>query len=244
MTQHSPNPIELLTELIRLDTCNPPGNERPACESIAFLLDGAGYEVELDSLAGNRASVAARRKGAGGKGALVFCGHLDTVPVNRGDWTRDPHGAHIEDGKLYGRGAVDMKGGVAAMVSACLALTEAPPLSGDILFLGTAGEEVDCAGACRFAERDLGPVSALVIAEPTRLEPGIAHKGALWLELSTQGKAAHGSMPSEGYNAIAAMNRLLNRILARKTPTQAHPLLGSQTLSLGAVHGEIGRAHV
>lgn len=232
-----PDTIQLLRELIRTDTCNPPGNERPANERLGHLLESAGYQVTLDLFDGNRASLIARLKGKGEKGALAFCGHIDTVPVNRSDWTRDPHGADIENGYLYGRGAVDMKGGVAAMVSACIALASAPELSGDVLFLGTAGEEVDCAGACRLAEQDLGPIGALVVGEPTRLQPAIAHKGALWLEFTTTGKAAHGSMPSEGYNAIVAMNRLLSRILERPIPPLVDPLLGSQTQSIGAIHG-------
>jgi succinyl-diaminopimelate desuccinylase len=227
----------ILGELVRFDTCNPPGNERAAAEHLGGLLEAAGFEVRVDPIESDRANLVARLRGAGARDALAFCGHLDTVPVDRAAWTRDPHGGEVENGKMYGRGTVDMKGGVAAMVAGCLALASGPRLAGDVLFLGTVGEEVDCAGARRLLEYGLGPLGALVVAEPTRLRPAIAHKGALWLEFATAGKAAHGSMPSEGYNAVAAMHRLCGRILERRIPNPVDPLLGSQTQSIGAIHG-------
>ena len=229
--------VELLRELIRFDTCNPPGNERRAAEHLACLLQRAGFEASVDAIAEDRANLVARLKSAGSRGAIAFCGHLDTVPVDRSAWSRDPHGGAVANGNIYGRGTVDMKGGVAAMAAACLELASGPPLAGDVLFLGTAGEEVDCIGARRLLECGLGNISALVVAEPTRLRPAIAHKGALWLEFTTAGKAAHASMPSQGYNAVVAMHRLCDRILNRQIPKTVDPLLGSQTQSIGAMHG-------
>lgn len=233
-------PTDLLQKLVQIDTSNPPGHEEPAAELLAELMRAAGLRVTLMRFAPGRANVVGRWHGTGDRPALLFNGHLDTVPANKTDWQYDPCGAVVEDGILHGRGAVDMKGGVAAMVTACVALARANlRLAGDVIFAGTAGEEVDCAGSRHLLTEDLGPISGLVIGEPTRLEVVPAHKGALWLEITVTGKAAHGSMPEQGYNAVWAMYRLIERLLAYQPAYRAHRLLSPPTVNLGTIQGGI-----
>ena len=194
--------------------------------------------MELDRFAAGRANVVARWRGSGGEPALLFNGHLDTVPVEREQWRHDPHAAVVEGDVLHGRGTVDMKGGVAALAMACATLARAGVrLQRDLIFAGTAGEEVDCCGSQRLAAGDLGPVGALVVGEPTRLQVVTAHKGALWLEIATSGRAAHGSMPEQGRNAIAGMCRIIDRLQAYRPAHRPHPLLGPPTVNLGTIRG-------
>jgi succinyl-diaminopimelate desuccinylase len=228
----------LLQNLVRIDSCNPPGHEEPAAEFLAGVMEREGLDVTRMHIAPGRMNVLGRWRGTGAAPALLLNGHLDTVLVDKKQWQHDPHGGVIEDGILYGRGAVDMKGGVAAMVMACVALARAGVrLAGDVLFAGTAGEEVDCIGAQHLLTHDLGPVAGLVVGEPTQLRVAPAHKGALWLEIAASGKAAHGSMPEQGYNAIQAMHRIIEQLLRHEPVYTPHPLLDRPTINLGTIQG-------
>jgi succinyl-diaminopimelate desuccinylase len=231
---------ELLQRLVQIDTCNPPGGEEPAAELLAGFMEAEGMETELMRLVPGRANVVGRWPGTGARAALLFCGHLDTVPADKAQWRYDPHAAIIDGDRLYGRGSSDMKSGVVAMAMACVAFARAGVrLAGDLLFAGTLGEEVDCFGSRDLLEQDLGPISGLVIAEPTRMEVVVAHKGALWLEITTHGKAAHGALPDQGYNAITAMNRLLDRLVSYQPIFRPHALLSSPTLNVGTIQGGV-----
>ncbi|MEO6086815.1 MAG: M20 family metallopeptidase [Umezawaea sp.] len=177
---------------------------------------------------------------ASNEAPLLYCGHFDTVPLGSAAWTRPPHAAEVdEDGVLWGRGAVDMKGGLAAMLVGMATLARAEvALPGDLHFLGTVGEEVDCAGAR--AALDSGVmegVANLVIAEPTDLDLVAAHKGALFLEFTTYGRAAHGAMPDQGVNAITQMMCLLERLGTLDADLPTHALLGGATLNVGTIQG-------
>jgi succinyl-diaminopimelate desuccinylase len=231
---------DLLQRLIRTDSSNPPAQEEPVAQILAEVLSAAGLDVTLDRFQTGRANIVARWPGTGRKPALMLSGHLDTVPAGRAEWRHPSHGAVIEDGVLYGRGAVDMKGALAAMSAALLGFARAgAPLAGDLVFAGTAGEEVDSAGARRLLTQDMGPVGELIVGEPTRLAVAPAHKGALWLEIETFGKAAHGSMPEQGRNAILAMTEVIHRLGGFRSDVAAHPLLGRPTLSIGTISGGI-----
>ncbi|MEV6627084.1 M20 family metallopeptidase [Amycolatopsis sp. NPDC051106] len=232
--------VELTRELLRIDTVNPPGNERAAAEVALAYGKRFGLDGDLVPLGDGRANLRLVLPGAGARAPLMYCGHFDTVPLGTAAWTRPPHAAEVdEDGVLWGRGAVDMKGGVAAMLVGMATLARAEvPLPGDVHFLGAVGEEVDCAGAR--AALDAGAlegVANLVIAEPTDLELVVAHKGALFLEFTTYGRAAHGAMPEQGVNAITHMTRLLDRLGTLATELPAHPLLGGATLNVGTIEG-------
>ena len=228
----------MLRDLIRIDSSNPPGLEEPVAQLLADFLAGSGLEVTIDRFEAGRANLVARWCGNGRKSALLFSGHLDTVPASPFAWTRPPHSAAMEGGVVYGRGAVDMKGAVAAMAGACLGLARARmELAGDVIFAGSAGEEVDCAGARRLVSQGIGPVGELVVGEATRLDVAPAHKGALWIEIETAGKAAHGSMPNQGSNAILFMRDVINRLDGFRADVPAHPLLGPATVSIGTIRG-------
>ncbi|BCL33176.1 M20 family metallopeptidase [Streptomyces aurantiacus] len=232
--------VELTQALIRIDTVNPPGNERAVAQ---LLLDRAlewGLEGEIVELSEARANLQLRLPGGTEQPALMYCGHFDTVPLGGAPWTHDAHGAHLSpEGVLWGRGAVDMKGGVAAMVCGMGALARrSAQFPAEIRFLGTIGEEVDCAGArAALGSGAMDGVGRLVIAEPTNMELVVAHKGALFLELTARGRSAHAAMPEQGVNAISHMMRLLERIEQLDFRVGEHPLLGRPTVTIGTITG-------
>ncbi len=231
--------IQFCQELVRRKSVNPPGDELLIAEYVASTLGHFGLEVELVRHSPNRASVFARLKGSGGRPGLLYNGHLDTVPVGAQEWIHDPFSAKLVDGKIWGRGAVDMKGGVAVLIAAAKALAEARmPLKGDFILAATAGEEIDSQGAVAIAKRtDLKPLQAVIIAEPTNNGIYVAEKGALWLELTTYGKTAHGSAPELGHNAVMMMWSLIGEFEKLGIPCEKHPLLGGFTRSLNTITG-------
>jgi succinyl-diaminopimelate desuccinylase len=188
-----------------------------------------------------RASLLARLKGSGNAPALLYNGHLDTVPPGDEPWSHDPYGGELADGRIWGRGSADMKGGMAAMMAALQALSEANlSLSGDLILAATAGEETDSLGAVALSSRrDLGPVRAVVIPEPSSNEIFIAEKGVLWLEVTTRGKTAHGSMPELGRNAVMMMVDFISAFSRMEVPYKEHPLLGGFSRSVNTLTGGI-----
>jgi succinyl-diaminopimelate desuccinylase len=165
-------------------------------------------------------------------------GHLDTVPVSDAAWRFPPFEAAIHGGRLYGRGASDMKAGLAAMVAAAVAIRRAGvALAGDLVFAATVDEEVACRGARALVARGLGPFQGVVIGEPSDLDVYVAEKGALWLEATLRGVAAHGAYPHLGRNAINAMARAVTALEGIELPQTLHPLLGGMTLNVGTIQG-------
>lgn len=233
--------VQLTQDLVRLRTINPPGDEAPAAEFVAQRLRRAGMfaEVVPHEEAG-RASVVGGLRGSGARPTLLFSGHLDTVPAGA-NWERDILSAEVADGKLWGLGSTDMKAGVAALLMAMEAVqSTGVSLQGDLLFAGTAGEEVDSMGAKRLVEQQkLGAVGFMVIGEPTANRVFTAEKGVLWLEVKTRGQTAHGSMPHLGVNAIMHMTRLLQALEAAHIPYQVHPLLGKFTMNVATIAGGV-----
>ena len=233
--------VQLTQDLIRLRTINPPGDEARAAECIAQRLQQAGMfaEVVPHEEAG-RGSVVGGLRGSGERPALLFSGHLDTVPAGD-NWERAALSADIADGKIWGLGSTDMKAGVAALLIAMEAVRHTGvPLRGDLLFAGTAGEEVDSMGAQRLvAQQKLSDVGFMIIGEPTANRVFTAEKGVLWLEVKTTGQTAHGSMPHLGVNAIMHMTRLLHALEAEHIPYQAHPLLGNFTMNVATITGGV-----
>jgi succinyl-diaminopimelate desuccinylase len=236
---HEADVIRFCQDLVRIKSVNPPGDELLAAQYVASTLKKAGLEVELVNHSETRASVLARLRSAPKKPGLLLNGHLDTVPVGSGKWEHDPFQADMAEDRIWGRGAADMKGGLAALMAAAKALSEGTiSLQGDLIIAATAGEETDSLGAAAIAARpDLGPVQAVVIPEPSYNDLYIAEKGALWLELSTQGKTAHGSMPELGQNAIMMMVRLINELKKLTIPFKEHPLLGGFSQSVNTIAG-------
>lgn len=233
----APDPVELTRTLLRFETVNPTSPERDCAEHLALLLEAGGFAVARHEFAPRRTSLVAR-SGRGRRDALCFAGHIDTVPFGAARWSHDPLGGEIDGGKLYGRGASDMKSGVAAFVSAALEVTRAAPAT-DLVLVIVAGEETGCQGSAHLARTAgaLGRAGAMVVAEPTGNYPMVGHKGALWLKARTRGVTAHGSMPERGVNAIYKAARAVTRLEGHRFTVAPDPLLGSPTLNVGTIAG-------
>lgn len=234
--------VALCRDLVRFKSVNPPGDELEIAEYVADVLRDAGLIVEMVPHTSTRASVLARLKGSGDGPALLYTGHLDVVPVGAEEWQHDPFGGEVIEGRLWGRGSSDMKGGDAALIAAARILTAAGlPLKGDLILAFTAGEEHDMLGAAEIAARsDLAPVQAVVVAEPSHNGVYVAEKGVLWLKITTYGKTAHGSMPHLGQNAITMMAALMTELESLPVPHyEKHPLLGGFTRSINTIVGGV-----
>jgi succinyl-diaminopimelate desuccinylase len=232
---------DLTQQLIRLDSINPPGQEQAVAHALASQARDWGLEVTTQPVFEARPNVLVRLPGTGQAPTLLYCGHLDTVPPGEMSWEHEPLSGDLVDGRLWGRGASDMKGGLASMLVAMGALCQADlRLPGDVVLAAVVGEEVDCIGSRHYlAEGGMDGVAWLVIGEPTNLDLVIAHRGALWLEATTYGKTAHGSMPHLGTNAILHMTELIDRLRGWEHPWQVHPMFGPPTLSVNTIVGGV-----
>ena len=195
--------IQVLADLVHIDNRN--GNELPVAEYLKHLFDEHGVKSEILPLSSDpthRANLVAEI--GSGKPVIAFTGHMDVVDFDKSEWDTDPLTLTIKDNKMFGRGATDMKSGVAATALAMIALHEKQvPLNGTIRLLATAGEEVGMNGSEELeANGYMDDVDALVVGEPSGLRIGFANKGELNVTLTAQGKAAHSSMPDLGINAL------------------------------------------
>ncbi len=208
---------------------------------IADELRAIGCEVDWREPRPGRVSVVGRLRGTGGGRSLMLNGHIDTVDVAG---MSDPFTPRREGARLYGRGAYDMKGGVAAMIAAAHAVAgSGAPLEGDLLVAAVADEETESLGTLDVLQ-DHRP-DAAIVTEPTALAPCIAHKGFAWIEVTAPGRAAHGSRPELGIDANARLGELLVGVgaLARELAGRApHPLLGTASVHAGMVHGGTGES--
>jgi succinyl-diaminopimelate desuccinylase len=231
--------LELTRELLRFNTINPPGDERDCAHHLGRLLENAQFTVVYHEFADKRTSLIARVGEMVDPKPLCFTGHIDTVPLGTMPWVADAFTGDIDDGRLYGRGASDMKGGVAAFVVAACRLAPKLHARPGIMLVITAGEETACQGANYLAARPdaLGTAGAIVVAEPTSNVPCIGHKGALWLRGRTSGITAHGSMPECGVNAIYKAARAVTKLEQFRFETATHPVLGGPTLNVSTIRG-------
>jgi succinyl-diaminopimelate desuccinylase len=233
------NPIDLTCKLLSFNTINPPGLERECAEYLGELLEAKGFKVSYYEFAEKRRNLIAQLDGRGEKAPIIFTGHIDTVPLGEAEWRVDPFGGEIVGDKIYGRGSSDMKGGLAAMVTAALCLTDESSINAGLILVLTADEETGCKGAAYLAGLDnvLGKAGALVVAEPTSNMPFIGHKGALGLQAVATGITAHGSMPQEGVNAIYKAAEAVIKLREYNFEIPSHPFLGSPTLNVGTISG-------
>jgi succinyl-diaminopimelate desuccinylase len=233
--------IQLLRELIRTNSYNPPGREDAVARMVAERARAWGLRAELVPLSEERSNLLVSLPDEADGPTLLLCGHFDTVPPGDQPWVHDPLSADLVDGVLHGRGTVDMKGGLVAMLAAMRSLAgEGRRLRGRVRLVGLVGEEVDCFGAKRFLEGGgMRGVDWLVVGEPTNLDVVVAHRGALWLELIAHGKTAHGSMPQLGVNAIDHLIELLRGLRGLRLEHTPHALLAPPTMSLGTIHGGV-----
>jgi succinyl-diaminopimelate desuccinylase len=232
------DPVTLAQELVRFDTVNPPGNEAACAEHIGAILEEAGYHISYHLLAEGRPSLIARIGGAPDRPSLCLTGHTDVVPLGAADWSFDPFSGEIDRGKLLGRGSTDMKGGVAAIVSAAVALAGKLERTPGIEIVITADEETGTNGARMLAEqRLLGRAGAMVVAEPTSNALWLGHKGVLRFEGLARGVTAHASMPEEGQNAIYMAIRAIDELQRFDFGVPPHSALGAPTLNVGWING-------
>lgn len=230
---------ELLKALVAIDSVNPdlvPGGagEAAIAHFVAAWLERAGLDVELDEPAPGRLSVVGVARGTGGGRSLLLNAHLDTVGVAG---MERPHEPVIVDNRLYGRGAYDMKGGLAAIMVAAAAARQRQ-LRGDLIVTAVADEEYASIGTQSLVKR--WHADAGIVTEPTELQICIAHKGFLWLEVETRGVAAHGSRPDLGIDAIVKMGQVLTGLdgLSRALASgSGHPLLGTGSLHASLISG-------
>ena len=227
--------VALTRELIRFKSVNPPGNELEIALFVGRMLEKEGFKVDILKHSSSRGSLTARWGNGGGQG-LIFSGHLDVVPPE-GIWDRDPFSGDVADGKIWGRGATDMKSGVAAMIAAGRAVSRAGlSLNGPLYLSFTAGEETDNLGAAETVKQyAFGPVKAVFIPEPSLNEVYTAEKGALWLEIKTCGRAVHTSKMEEGRNALKMMLPILEALDKLEISFEEHPLLGDYRRSPNAI---------
>jgi succinyl-diaminopimelate desuccinylase len=230
---------EFLKKLIQAETTAEKG-ELTAARIIAAELSKSGIDSHIDSWDQTRANITAHIKSVNLKPALLFVCHLDVVGPGETTWSHPPFTAVESDGKIYGRGSADMKGGVAAIVTAIRQVVDAGTgLQGDIILLCAAGEETDSCGAKRFTQdcKWLDKLAGVVIPEPTDFAVVTAHRGMAWLKVVTKGKAAHSSAPELGINAINSMKTFLNELDKYRFDIPAHPLLGSCSMSVNTISG-------
>lgn len=233
--------VRLLRDLVAIDSVNPalvPGGagEAGVADRIASALTAAGVDVEVTEVAPGRPNVVAVVEGREPGRTLMLCGHMDTVG---GEGMTAPFDPVVRDGRLHGRGSQDMKSGVAAMVDAAAQIAVRGGLArGRLLVAAVADEEHASAGAeALVAARTAG---AAVVTEPTDLRMATTHKGFEWVEVTTRGRAAHGSRPEDGRDAILHMGRVLARLEAAEAAFAAgpaHPRLGRASLHASTIHG-------
>jgi acetylornithine deacetylase len=229
----------LLSDLVSINSINPdlvPGapGEAEIAHFIANWLEKPGLEVQLIESASGRPNVVGIARGTGGGKTLLLNGHMDTVGVTGMPHSHEPV---VKNGRLYGRGAYDMKSGLAACMSA-VAEAKKHRLRGDVIFTAVIDEEYASKGTMDLAKRFRA--DGAIVAEFTELQLILAHKGFVWLEIETTGRAAHGSRPDLGVDAIAQMGRVLVEIekldqKLRSNPT--HLLLGSGSLHASLIKG-------
>lgn len=234
--------LEILQQMIRIESVNPTlvgegSGESEIARYIGRCLSYAGIEVKFQEIGPGRTNVIGICKGTGGGRSVMLNGHTDTVGI--GGMDIEPLNPVYHDGRVYGRGSLDMKSGLAAMIMAVKSIVRAGVmLKGDVILAFVADEEYASKGTEALVKEY--PADAAIICEPTNLDIGIAHKGFAWTRVEVFGRAAHGSRPGEGIDAIAKAGKLLvevenlgNNILAQKS----HPLLGLPSIHASLITG-------
>lgn len=238
--------VSLLQQLVRIPSVNPdntPGTSETGEETIAVFLSGwlesIGAEVLLEEIKPGRPNLIARFAPRDGRPRMLFGPHLDTVGV--GGMTIEPFRGEIHSGKLWGRGASDTKGPMAAMLWALHEnrdILETLPVAID--FVGFMGEESGQWGSKDFATKYGEEYSFAIVGEPTSMDVVHLTKGSMWTTLRASGRAAHSSMPEKGENAILKLTRALDTIdrhLSAELATYSHPVLGRSTINIGVIRG-------
>jgi succinyl-diaminopimelate desuccinylase len=230
--------VALTRSLLGFDTVNPPGRERDCARYLGAMLQEWGFKVDYHEYADSRTSVVARIGGSDAKAPLCLTGHLDIVPLGARPWTKDPFSGETDGDKLYGRGASDMKAGVAAMLLAARNFSRQARKGAGIVVVLTAAEEGGCIGSRHLAQTQLlGKAGAMVVGEPTSNYPLVGHKGSVKFYAAFKGVGAHGSMPELGVNAIYKAAKALGNLERFDFHVPAHKVMGKPTLNVGTIEG-------
>jgi succinyl-diaminopimelate desuccinylase len=232
---------ELLQGLIQIKSVNPPGNENQIANFIKEFLLKNNVHSELVPLEEGRSSVIAKIKGKEERN-ITLCGHLDTVRVKEEDWTKPAFQGLIENGKMYGRGASDMKGGVAAILYAAVLLKRRGIVPKKTVQLAlTADEEWGYRGAKNLVEGGyFDRTDFLIITEPSNLQVSTGEKGELWIKAKFYGKSAHGSTPEVGVNTIIPGSELVVNVTEKYEKIfEVNPFWGKTSMNVGQFHGGV-----
>ena len=237
-----PSIIGLLAAVVRAESTNPPGDTRKVADVIAARLRETSVDFQILADEMRKPNVIARL--GGGRPEVLFTSHMDTVPAgNPKAWRHDPFGAEVAGTRMYGRGAADAKASLVAMIAAMEALTSVLPLRGTLTLSAVSDEEIGgIKGTEYLVDRGLLVPDHVVVGEITENRLAVAEKGVLWLRVVTHGRAAHGSTPWEGSNAISQMLRVLAAIDQRVGTRLAglqHPLVPPASLSIGTIRGGV-----
>lgn len=232
--------IKLLSNLVEINSVNPslvPGacGEQEMAQAVADHLRGSNLDVVVSEVAPGRQNVIGVLEGREEGKSLMLCGHTDTVGV---EGMVQPFTPIQREGKLYGRGSGDMKGGLAAILDAARLLGESGWSKGRLLVAALVDEEYTSIGAEALVKD--WHADAAIVAEPTGMTVAVGHKGFSWVEITVEGRAAHGSRPQEGRDAIFMMGKVLHRLEALSNKLQAsvpHPLLGCPSLHASLIDG-------
>ena len=233
--------IQLLRDLIAIDSVNPslvPGasGESEIARAVAQILQAGGLDVEVQEVTPGRMNVIGVLQGKQKGRSLMLCGHMDTVGVVGMEAPFDPV---VRDGRVYGRGSQDMKGGLASMMAAALHLSRNGRLkAGSVIVAAVVDEEYASIGADTLVTK--WKADAAVVGEPTDMKIAVGHKGFEWVQITTEGVAAHGSRPKDGRDAIVRMGRVLSRLEKLDREIQgrhAHPIMGTGSLHASLIAG-------
>lgn len=238
--------VELASALIAAGGENPGDTERATAQVLATACRERGFDVELVEVAPDRPNVIATVGGHERPGVL-FLGHSDVVPAGDG-WSQDPFAAQVNGGRLFGRGACDMKGGLAAVVVAMSALRRSGSMASAPVSLACLVDEEDTGIGIRSFVRDDRPTrfAHCVVAEPTGLGTIVGCRGAANIDITVVGKSAHAGRPENGRNAIGAAGRIVALIgaMSVELASRAHPYLGAATWNIGTIQGGTGASTV
>lgn len=232
---------ELLQRLIQIKSVNPPGNEKEIASFIKRLLLKNNIPSELVPLEEGRSSVVAKIEGKEERN-ITLCGHLDTVGAIEEDWSKPPLEGIIEEGKMYGRGAADMKGGVAAIIYTLILLKRRgiTPQRKVQLAL-TADEEWGYRGVKTLVDQGFfDQTDFLIITEPTNLQVAVGEKGEVWIKAKFYGKSAHGSTPELGVNTVVPGSKFVLEVSEEyKKLFNPDSLWGNNSINIGQFHGGV-----
>ncbi len=232
------DPVELTKKLVAIESCNPGVGEGRLGTYIYERLTALGLPVRKQEVFPERFNIVAEVEGNPEKSPLVMICHMDTVVIGDG-WTEAPFAAEEKDGRIYGRGACDMKSGLSCAISVFEELWEQEKKpERTVMLIATVDEEAEMSGISAILRERLIPENSLIMdLEPTSLAVSVSHKGRIWYRVSVRGITAHASTPWKGIDAIAAAAEFITTLRGLVRDLQEHPEMGAPTVTFGQING-------